>query len=300
MKPPIDIDEIARRESHIDRRIRSGRLFKLLVILLSLLTTIPLLAILIELIVKGAPQLGLDFFTGVVPSSIEAMIAGEAGEAIPGGVANGITGTLLIVLLASLISVPIGILSGIYLAEKGEQRFAQAVRDLTDILQGVPSIVCGVVVYMWVVRAMHGYSGLAGSIALSIMMIPMITRSTEEAIRMLPPSLKEAGLALGSSYTAVMLRVILPSAFGGIFTGILLAVSRVMGETAPLMVTVLGSNFVQLDLSEPMSAVSLLIWEFYNDPNLAPLIWSTSLLLLIIVLGLNLLAKSVAAKWRLQ
>ena len=300
MTHTFDIDQIARRDAREGRRLRKSRLLKSLVVLLSLLTTVPLLAILIELILKGAPQLGLSFFTEVVPSSIEAMIATEAMRPIPGGIANGIAGTLVIVFFASLISIPVGLLSGIYLSEKKEARFASIVRDLVDILQGVPSIVCGVVIYMWVVQAMHGYSGLAGSVALSIMMIPMITRSTEEALKMIPPSLKEAGLALGGSRTSVILRVILPSAFGGIFTGILLAISRVMGETAPLMVTVLGANFVQLDVTEPMSAVSLLIWEFYNDPNLAPLIWSTSLMLLLLILGLNLLAKTIAAKWRIQ
>ena len=300
MQKTVDIDQISRRPFHADRRIRRSLLFKWTVVGLSVLTTLPLLAILIELILKGAPQINFDFFTKVVPSSIEAMIATEAGEVIPGGIANGIIGTLLIVFFAALISIPVGILTGIYLSEKKDARFASFVRDLVDILQGVPSIVCGVVVYMWVVQAMHGYSGIAGSVALAIMMVPMIARSTEESLRMLPPSLKEAGLALGSSRTSVMLRVILPSAFGGIFTGILLAISRVMGETAPLMVTVLGANFVQPDITEPMSAVSLLIWEFYNDPNLAPLIWSTSLMLLLIILGLNLLAKSIAAKWRIQ
>ena len=300
MTQTFDIDQIARREAHEGRRLGKSRLFKWIVILLSLLTTVPLLAILAELVLKGAPQLNLSFFTEVVPSSIEAMIATEADRPIPGGIANGIVGTLVIVFFASLISIPVGLLAGIYLSEKKEARFASLVRDLVDILQGVPSIVCGVVVYMWVVQAMHGYSAIAGSVALAIMMIPMITRSTEEALGMIPPSLKEAGLALGASRTSVILRVILPSAFGGIFTGILLAISRVMGETAPLMVTVLGANFVELDFTEPMSAVSLLIWEFYNDPNLAPLIWSTSLMLLLIILGLNLLAKTIAAKWRIQ
>ena len=300
MTQTFDIDQIARREAHEGRRLGKSRLFKWIVILLSLLTTVPLLAILAELVLKGAPQLNLSFFTEVVPSSIEAMIATEADRPIPGGIANGIVGTLVIVFFASLISIPVGLLAGIYLSEKKEARFASLVRDLVDILQGVPSIVCGVVVYMWVVQAMHGYSAIAGSVALAIMMIPMITRSTEEALGMIPPSLKEAGLALGASRTSVILRVILPSAFGGIFTGILLAISRVMGETAPLMVTVLGANFVQLDFTEPMSAVSLLIWEFYNDPNLAPLIWSTSLMLLLIILGLNLLAKTIAAKSRIQ
>lgn len=296
----IDIDTLAHRDAHTERRILSNKLFLALIVILSALTAVPLLAILIELIIKGAPQINLDFFTKVVPSSIEAMIATESGQVIPGGIVNGITGTLVIVFFASLISIPLGVLAGIYLAEKRETRFATLTRDLVDILQGVPSIVCGVVVYMWVVRSMHGYSALAGSVALSIMMIPMITRSTEEAIRMLPASLKEAGLALGSSYTSVSFRVILPSAFGGIFTGILLAISRVMGETAPLLVTVLGANFVQLDITEPMSAVSLLIWEFYNDPNLAPLIWSTSLMLLLIILALNLLAKAIAHKWKIR
>ncbi len=296
----INIDELSKRPSHADRRILKSKAITGLVVLLSAITTIPLAAILIELIIKGAPQINWSFFTEVVPSSIEAMIANESGNPIPGGVANGIIGTLIMVAIAAVISIPIGLLCGIYLSEHREQRFSGLVRDLVDILQGVPSIVCGVVVYMWVVQAMHGYSALAGGIALAIMMIPMITRSTEEALLMIPQTLKEAGLAMGSSYTSVMLRVILPSAFGGIFTGILLAISRVMGETAPLMVTVLGANFVHLDLTKPMSALSLLIWEFYNDPNLAALIWSTSLMLLLIILALNLVAKAIAAKWRIQ
>lgn len=296
----IDIEALSRRPSHADRRIRTSNVITGLVVILSAVTTIPLAAILIELVIKGAPQINWSFFTEVVPSSIEAMIANESGDPIPGGIANGIVGTLMMVAIASVISIPIGLLCGIYLSENKENKFASIVRDLVDVLQGVPSIVCGVVVYMWVVQAMHGYSALAGGVALAIMMVPMITRSTEEALLMIPGTLKEAGLAMGSSYTSVMFRVILPSAFGGIFTGILLAISRVMGETAPLMVTVLGANFIHLDITKPMSAVSLLIWEFYNDPNLAPLIWSTSLMLLLIILTLNLIAKAIAAKWRIQ
>lgn len=146
---------------------------------------------------------------------------------------------------------------------------------------------------------MHTYSAVAGGVALGLMMIPMIIRSTEEGLRMIPETLKEAGLALGGSYTKVMFTVVIPSAFGSIFTGILLAISRVMGETAPLMVTALGATYVHFDLSRPMSAISLLIWEFYSNPILADLVWSSSLLLLLLILGMNLLAKSVAAKWRI-
>jgi phosphate transport system permease protein len=136
--------------------------------------------------------------------------------------------------------------------------------------------------------------------ALAIMMLPMVVRSTEESLKMLPSSLKEAGLALGGSYTTVVMRVLLPSAFSGLFTGSLLAVSRVMGETAPLLVTALGSTTVNWDITRPTSSVSLLIWEFYNDPNLADLVWSSSLLLLLVILGINLSAKSIAKRWKIQ
>ena len=132
------------------------------------------------------------------------------------------------------------------------------------------------------------------------MMLPLIVRSTEETLKMLPGSLKEAGLALGASYTSVILKVLLPAAFGGLFTGILLAISRVMGETAPLMLTALGSTAINCDVLKPTSAVPLLIWEFYNDPNLIDMIWSSSLFLLMLILTLNIIAKQIAKKWRVQ
>lgn len=295
-----DLNEKTKRSSNTSLRIAVSRAIYVVVVVLSLLTAIPLLSILIELIIKGHKQLNIDFFTQVVPSSIEAMIALHSGKAIPGGILNGIIGTLIMVGIATLVSVPMGLLAGIYLAEKKEARFATIVRDLVDILQGVPSVIFGIVVYMLIVKYVHSYSAIAGGIALALMMIPMITRSTEETLRMIPDTLKEAGLALGGSCTSTMFRVILPSAFGGICTGILLAISRVIGETVPLMMTALGATYINFDITKPMSAISLLIWEFYNDPNLVALVWSTSLMLLILILGLNLLAKSIAAKWRIQ
>ena len=290
------LESFAQRPTHQQRRRAVSRVAFVLVCLLSIATAIPLLAILIELITKGWHQLNLDFFTSVVPSSIEAMLAKQSGQPIPGGILNGIVGTLIMVGLASLISIPFGLLGGIYLHIHRGKKMATLVRTLADILQGVPSIICGILVYMWVVRAMHSYSAVAGAVALALMMIPMITRSTEEALNMLPGSLLESGLALGSSYTSVRLHVLLPSAIGAIITGILLSISRVMGETAPLMVTALGATYVNLDVTSPTSAVSLLIWEFYNDPNLVDLIWSTALFLLILILALNLTAKTIAAK----
>lgn len=277
------IDIIAQRKGSPRGRQLLSKIVYVVVVILSLLTAVPLLSILLDLVRKGWKHFNIELFT----------------QSTPSGILNGIAGTLMMLLIATILSIPLGLLAGIFLSEKKETKLANLVRTLTDILQGVPSIVWGIVVYMLVVKTMHTYSAVAGGVALGLMMIPMIIRSTEEGLRMIPETLKEAGLALGGSYTKVMFTVVVPSAFGSIFTGILLAISRVMGETAPLMVTALGATYVHFDLTRPMSAISLLIWEFYSNPILADLVWSSSLLLLLLILGMNLLAKSVAAKWRI-
>jgi phosphate transport system permease protein len=281
------------------REIKS-KLFFYGVCFFSFLAMIPLFLILWELIKRGYRQFNTNLFTEIAPTSMDAMLAKVSNELIPGGILNGITGTVLILGIAILISIPVGIFVGVYLVEKQSSFFVGLIRSLTDLLQGIPSIVIGIIVYIWVVKPMHSYSALAGSIALSIMMLPMIIRSTEESIKMLPVSLKEAALALGGSYVNVVFKVLLPSAFGGLFTGALLAISRVMGETAPLLVTALGASMVNWNLTEPTGAIPLLIWEFYNDPNLADLVWSSSLLLLLIILSINLTAKRISKKWKIQ
>ena len=269
-----------------------------LVGLFSLIAMFPLFFILWDVVSKGYKNFNLRLFTEVTPSSMDAMLARMNGEPIPGGILNGITGTVLIVGMAILFSVFLGLFIGIYLADNRGKRFAGVVSYLTDLLQGMPSIVIGIIAYAWIVKPLGGYSALAGSVALTIMMLPMIVRSTEETLKMLPVAYKEAGLALGSSYTNVVFKILIPSGFGGIFTGILLAVSRVMGETAPLMLTALGASVVNWKVMEPTSAIPLLIWDFYNDPNLVDLIWSSSLLLLIVIFLLNWIAKIVARKWK--
>ena len=286
--------------SSLTYRHFKDRLFFWTVCIFSALTAIPLILIIWEVVKKGYKQINLNFFTETAPSTLDAMLARNSGELIPGGIANGFTGTLLMVVIASLLAIPTGILGGIYLSEKPKTWFSILIRFLTDLVQGSPSIVIGIIAYSWIVKPLGSYSALAGSIALSIMMLPLIIRSTEETLKMLPGSLKEAGLALGASYTRVILKVLLPSAFGGLFTGILLAISRVMGETAPLMLTALGSSAINWDILKPTSAVPLLIWEFYNDPNLIDMIWSSSLFLLLLILLLNIIAKQVARKWKIQ
>lgn len=280
------------------RKFKNGLLFWT-VCILSGLTAIPLLAILGEVFIKGWEQLGWSFITEATPNAYKAMQAMEAGETIPGGIANGIVGTFLMLFLAAIAAIPVGIFCGICLSEYRGNWFATIVSYLTDLLQGTPSIIIGIITYIWVVVPMKGYSAFAGSVALFIMMLPLIIRSTEETMKILPETLKEAGLALGGSYWRVMLQVMVPSAFGSIFTGILLAISRVVGETAPLMFTALGGAAISWNMARPMSAVPLLIWEFFNDPNLQSLIWGASLFLLTFVLCLNLLAKRIAKKWKI-
>lgn len=279
------------------RRLYVNRILFLSVCFFALLTAVPLIAILGEVLVRGWEQLNWSFFTEPTPTAFKAMKAIRAGEAIPGGIANGIIGTLLMLGMATLFAVPIGIMCGIFLAENSKSRFSMFVSYLTDLLQGTPSVIIGIITYIWVVVPMKGYSGIAGSVALFIMMLPLIIRSTEETMKILPVSLKEAGLALGGSYARVVMKVQLPAAFGGIFTGVLLAVSRVIGETAPLMFTALGCSMIRWEVDKPIAAVPLLIWEFFNDPNLQELIWGASLFLLLFVLFLNITAKVLAKKW---
>jgi len=280
-----------------DYRKRKNRLFYWLVIAMSAITVSPILLIIYKLIIQGYKQINWSFFTKVAPNTLEAMTANAQGEVIPGGILNGITGTFLIVVMAAIIAIPVGMMIGLFLYENQGKRFASIVRDISDILQGVPSIVLGLIAYMWVVKPVtHGFSALAGSVALAIMMLPLIIRSTEETMKMIPTSLKEAGLALGVPYYKVILRVLIPTGFSGLSTGILLAISRIIGETAPLMLTTLGSSAVNWDLTKPTSAIPLLVWEFYNDPNMANLIWSSSLFLMGFVLVLNIISKRIAAK----
>ncbi len=281
----------------VNKRILRDRLFQGGIVVLSLITISPIVLIIYKLVAKGYKQINLDFFTKKAPDTYEAMVAVGAGEVIPGGILNGITGTLLMVLIASLMAIPIGLLIGIFLYDQKSKRYAGIVRDVVDILQGVPSIVLGLIAYFWVVKNItHGFSALAGSTALAIMMLPLIIRSTEETLKMIPDSIREAGFALGVPYHKIILKVLIPSGLSGLLTGILLAISRIIGETAPLMLTALGSMEVNLNVAKPTSAVPLLIWEFYNDPNMVDLIWSSSLFLMMVVLLLNLISKQIIAK----
>ncbi len=294
METKVLIDE----KDNSNWRELKNKLFFGTVVVLATLTISPILLIVYELLVKGLKQINFDFFLKVAPDTFQAMTAVRNGEIIPGGIANGITGTLLMVVVASLIAIPISLLIGIFLYENQGKKYANLIRSLTDILQGVPSVVLGLIAYIWIVQGVtKGFSALAGSVALAIMMLPLIIRSTEETMKMIPISIKEAGAALGVPYHKIILKVMIPSGFSGLMTGILLSISRVLGETAPLMLTTLGSTTVNFNITKPTSAVPLQIWEFYNNPNMIDLVWSSSLFLMAFVLTLNIIAKRISMRF---
>ena len=254
----------------------------------------PFFMIIWELLYTGIKHINFDFFFETSPSATDAILAKMGVELIPGGILNGILGSFLLIVIAVVFAVPLGILSGIYISENQHRRFAILIQYFTGILQGIPSIIVGVIVYLSIIRSLHGFSAFAGGVSLAIVILPVITFSTLNVLRSLPANLKEAGMALGGSYTTVMLRVILPAAKRELIAGILIAISRALGETAPLILTILGTSMINWSIYEPTNSISLLIWNFFNNSNMVDLLWSTSLFLFLIVLSLNIIAKYIA------
>jgi phosphate transport system permease protein len=247
------------------------------------LALLPLASLSWLVISRGAAGLTPGFFVGR-PAPV-----GEAG----GGVGNAIAGTLYMVGLASLIAIPAGVGSGVFLAERGEGRFGGAVRFVTDVLSGVPSIVVGIVAYGLVVMPMGRFSALAGSAALALLMVPPLARSTEEFVRLVPGSLREASLALGIPAWRTGISVILRTAFPGIVTAALLAVSRAAGETAPLLFTALNNQYWNLRPDQPTASLTVQIFNYAISPyeDWHRKAWSAALVLLLLVGGLNLAAR---------
>jgi phosphate transport system permease protein len=245
-----------------------------------------LAVILIDVVIKGLPALNAAFFTD------RPLPLGEDG----GGVAPAIIGTLLMLLVAAVIGVPIGVGTAIYLAEYGRGRFASTVSYTIDMLAGVPSIVVGVFVWAVVVRQVFGaFSGLAGGIALALIMIPIITRTVEEMLRLVPDTYREAALGMGVSRAKTILYVVIPTAKGGIVTGIILAVARAGGETAPLVLTALGNQFFNFDLRQPMAALPLQIYSYASSPyaDWHTKAWGSALVLILVIAVLSLLTRYV-------
>jgi phosphate transport system permease protein len=266
------------------RRAVSGLMTGLTVVA-AILALLPLFAIFADLVLRGAGSINWDFFVK------NPAAAGESG----GGVANAIVGTLIIVGVGSAIGLPIGVGAGVYLAEYGNGRLGMVVRFLADVLTGTPSVIVGVFVWMFVVRAMGHFSALAGAVALAMLMVPMVTRTTEEMVRLVPHSLREAALALGFPRWRATAQVVVRAAWAGIVTGGLVAVARIAGETAPLLFTALGNLNFRTDIMQPMQTLSLQIYVYATGPfaEWHRLAWGAALVLMAIVLVFGMAARFV-------
>lgn len=242
--------------------------------------------------------LGYIAWQGVSSISLQFLIDTPKPVGEGGGIGNAILGTLILLLIASIIGLPFGIAAGLYLAEFGEGRFATAVRFVADTLTGVPSIVVGVFIYTLIVLPMKQFSTLAGGVALAIIMIPIVTRTTEEMIRLVPTSLREGALALGAPQWRVTLGVVLPAAASGVATGAMLAVARVSGETAPLLFTAFGSRFFNFHLDQPMASLTVQIYNYAISPydEWHAQAWAATLVLMSLILITNIIVRFFTRK----
>ena len=254
--------------------------------LVAALGAVPLVSVLYMLIVKGGARLNWELFTELPPAGFE----------LGGGIGNAIQGTLVTVAIASIISIPIALLAAIYLAEfRPDSKVSVLARFLSKVLTGFPSILAGVFVYAAVVLLMGTYSALAGGIALAVLMLPTVTLTAEGAMRMVPQRMKDAAIGMGCTNAQVVWSVTLPTALPSVVTGIILAVARVAGESAPLLFTALFSNYWLRSLREPTASLAILIFNFSSMPfdNQIELAWAASLVLVLIVLTFNILSRFI-------
>lgn len=269
------------------RRQLADRLMSCLTMACVAISVIPLVSILGYLIYKGAGAINWDFLTKL-PAPV-----GASG----GGMANSIVGTGIVVGLAVLIGVPIGVLAGVYLAEYGRQsRLGRSVRFFADVMQGIPSIVVGIVAYTLVVLPMQRFSAIAGAVALAMILIPFVCRTTEEALAATPHDLREAGLALGQPQWRVTLGIVMRAARNALVTGIMLAAARISGETAPLLFTALNNRFWHSGIDQPISTLTVQVYTYaiapFDDWNAQA--WSGALVLIAIIFVLNVVARTAA------
>lgn len=277
---------------NIKLRLVKDRGFQAIVVFLSFLSMVPLVLILFYIVKNGLSSLSWEFLVEL-PRPV-----GDAG----GGIANAIVGSFLLVIIASLPAIPLGISAGIYLSERKQGRLSSLARLAVEVLHGTPSIVIGIIAYLWLVITIGRFSALSGGIALGIMMLPVIVRATEETLKLIPDSLKEASLALGVPYYRTVLKVILPAGLSGIMTGILISVARIAGETAPLLFTAFGNPFMNWNIIKPVNALPLLIYNYATSPypEWHAIAWGASCVLVGLVLVLNLTARIIASRWKVQ
>ena len=267
--------------NNISSRLVVDKIIKIIVLGCVVISIVPLGSILLEVVRNGVPALSIDFF---------AQAPGAIGSDQPGGIGPAIQGTLLLIGMSSLIGVPVGVLGGIFLSEFGNNRWGHIIRFFNDVLAEFPTIVIGLFAFIMIVLTFGSFSIVAGTFALSIIMLPIITRTTEEALKLVPVTYREAGYALGIKRWIVITRILLTSAKSGLITGIMLAVARIGGETAPLIFTILGSDQFFSGFDQPMDALPLRIWRLSLLPydTATAQGWGGALVLILIVLSLNI------------
>jgi phosphate transport system permease protein len=269
--------------NNLKRRKMLSSSMTLITGLFSVFAICALLLILGYIGLTGARALNIGFLVNM-PKPI-----GEPGS----GIANAIVGTLILISIASVIGLPAGILGGLYLAEFGSNRFGTVLRFLIDTLTGVPSIIVGVFAWTVMVRPMGHFSALAGGVSLAIIMMPIVARTTEEMIRLVPQSMREAALALGAPVWRMSLGVVLRAAAGGVATGAMLAIARIAGETAPLLFTALSYNYMSTDLNQPIASLTYQIYYYAQSPyeEWHAMAWAATLVLVTMILAINISVK---------
>jgi phosphate transport system permease protein len=266
------------------------RICFVLVCLLSALALTPFFMLIFELFKKGLAHFSWDFFTREAPDSMEMMLAQIAEQPVRGGIADGIGGSLLIILTAVLAAVPIGILTGIFIYENRTRELSVMTEYACAILKGMPALVTGMVVYLWLSRISVHSAIWAGGLSLAVLLLPAIVRVTLEALLSLPENLKEGGFALGGSSRNVRFKIIFPAIRRKLLSGIFRSVIRVTGTVAPLMIAVVGLSAMDTDET---TTLSLLIWRFFNHPDTVDLMWAASLFLFLVVVLFNFMNESV-------
>ena len=266
---------------NVGRRLVLDKIVKAAVFLCVIIAVVPLVAILVNVFSNGSAALTWNFIT---------QIPGAVGSDDPGGIGPAIQGTLVLIGVSSLIGVPIGVMGGIFLSEYGNNRYGRIVRFFNDVLAEFPTIVIGVFTFVLIVLTLGNFSVWAGSFALSIVMLPIIMRTTEESLKLVPVTYREAGYALGIRRWRVVFTIVLSGAKGGLVTGILLAVARIAGETAPLVFTILGSSQFIQGLDGPIDALPLRIWRLSSLPYDSAITqgWGAAFILIILVLSINI------------
>lgn len=279
-------------ETVLGYRKFKNKAFAVVITTLAILSAFPLIFIILYVFKQGISAINWQFFV-TLPKPV-----GEIG----GGIANALIGTMLIVLIASLMAIPVGLMAGLYMSEHPESKLSKATRLAIEVLNGTPSIVIGIFAYLVIVLSTGGFSAFSGSFALAVMMLPLVVRTTEETLRLIPETLKEAALALGAPYYRVIFKVVIPSGLSGIINGVMLAIARVAGETAPLLFTAFGNPYMNWNIFKPMDNLPLLIYNYATSPyqDWHRIAWGASLVLIALVLLMNLLSRWAIKKWKVR